>query len=111
MDILSNYVNNIFSLIVIILLFLFTCGLFGATLENKNFLLIFLCLELINASIICLFSFIGIFHFSLMGFIYSLVLLSVAASESAIGLSLLINYHFVSKNSCLSVKNLNFLKG
>jgi NADH-quinone oxidoreductase subunit K len=108
---LSIIINDNFSLFIFLFIFLFSGGLFGTTLENKNFLLIFLFIELINASIIALFTLVAIFYFNAMGFIYSLLLLSVAATESAIGLSLLINYHFIVKNNYLSVSNLNFLKG
>lgn len=110
-NLINSKLTNNFTLLIFLFIFLFSSGLFGTTLENKNFLLLFLFIELINASIIALFTLLAIFYFNSMGFIYSLLLLSVAATESAIGLSLLINYHFVVKNNYLSVSNLNFLKG
>ncbi len=101
-----------FNSIIVLLIFFFCCGLFGSTLETKNFLLIFLFIELMNGSVIALFSVISIFTFEPAGFIYSLTLLSVAATESGIGLSLLVNYHYLcGDNNFLSVQNLNFLKG
>lgn len=103
--------NYFFKIILLINITLFSVGLFSITLENKNFLLIFLSIELLNASLIMFFIVISCFYLNMGGIIYSLLLLSVAATESAIGLSLLINYHFAGKDNYLYLYNLNFLKG
>lgn len=99
------------SLFLVIMCFLFSLTFFGVTLKNKNFLLIFLFLELLNGILVSFFILLGIYFLNPLNFIYALILLSVAAAESAIGLSLLINYHFVIKNSYLSVYYLVSLKG
>lgn len=108
---LHNDSYDLFKFIFLIIILCYCVGIFSICLENKNFLLIFLAIELVNASLIVLFIFFSCFFFNINGMIYSLILLGVAASESAIGLSLLINYHFVSKNNYLYLYDLNFLKG
>lgn len=108
---LKNESYDLFKIIFVIILLCYCVGVFSICLENKNFLLVFLAIELVNATLIVFFIFFSCFFFNINGFVYSLILLSVAAAESAIGLSLLINYHFVSKNAYLYLYDLNFLKG
>jgi len=78
---------------IILSVVLFVIGCFGMFLSRKHFILILISFELIILSINFNFVIFSIFLDDLMGQIYCLLILTVAASESAIGLALLIIYY------------------
>jgi NADH-quinone oxidoreductase subunit K len=72
---------------------LFTIGIFGIFLNRKNVIIILMSIELIllavNINLVAFSAFLG----DLVGQVYALVLLTVAAAEAAIGLSILVAYY------------------
>jgi NADH-quinone oxidoreductase subunit K len=81
----------VLSLILSILLFLI--GIIGIFLSRKNIILIIMSLELLLLSCNYNYLLFSIYLDDLMGQIFSLLILSVGASESAIGLALIISYY------------------
>lgn len=61
--------------------------------SNRNFIFIFICLELIFLSLSLILIFFSIFFDDLYSQFFSLSLIIVAGAESAIGLSILVSYY------------------
>lgn len=72
---------------------LFIIGSFGLFLLRKHALMILISLELLILAININFIIASVFLDDLLGIIYSLINLTSAASESAIGLALLIIFY------------------
>lgn len=81
----------IFFLFLSIILFLI--GVIGIFLSRKNIILIIMSLELMLLASNYNYLFFSIYLDDLMGQVFSLLILSVGASESAIGLALVISYY------------------
>ena len=88
---------------------LFTLGLFGVFLNRKNVITILMSLELmllaVNINLVAFSS----YQANLLGQIFSLLILTVAAAEAAIGLAILVIYFRI--NSSIAVENINLMKG
>ena len=69
---------------------LFVIGLVGIVWNRKNFLILLLCIELMFFSISLNFIFFSVFFYNFMGQIFCLLIVTSAATETAIGLSLLV---------------------
>jgi len=74
-------------------LILFVIGIFGLFLSRKNIILIIMSLELMLLSINYNFLFLSTYLDDLLGQLFSLLILTIGACESAIGLALLICYY------------------
>lgn len=72
---------------------LFIIGIFGIFLSRKNIILIIMSLELLLLTCNYNFIFFSLYLDDLIGQIFSLLILSIGASESAIGLALVICYY------------------
>jgi NADH-quinone oxidoreductase subunit K len=81
------------SLYLILSSILFVIGSFGMFLIRKHIIIILISFELIILAINCNFVIGAIFLDDLMGQIYGLLILTVAAGESALGLALIIVYY------------------
>jgi NADH-quinone oxidoreductase subunit K len=88
---------------------LFTIGLFGIVLNRLNILIIIMCIELSFLSVNLNFIFFSVYLDDFYGQLFSLFILTIIASESAIGLALLITYFRRRGNILLT--NLSVLKG
>jgi NADH-quinone oxidoreductase subunit K len=88
---------------------LFTIGIFGIFLNRKNVIIIMMSIELIllavNINLVAFSAFLG----DLVGQVYALVVLTVAAAEAAIGLAILVVY-FRNRGS-IAVEDINLMKG
>jgi len=88
---------------------LFTLGVVGIFLNRKNIILILMCVELIllsvNINFVAFSSFLG----DLTGQIFTMVVLTVAAAEAAIGLAILVVY-FRNRHT-VAVDDMNLMKG
>jgi NADH-quinone oxidoreductase subunit K len=88
---------------------LFTLGVFGIFLNRKNVIIIMMSIELIllavNVNLVAFSAFLG----DLVGQVYALVVLTVAAAEAAIGLAILVVY-FRNRGS-IAVEDINLMKG
>lgn len=88
--------------------FLFLIGILGLFLIKKNAIMILICLELLILAVNINFIVGSIFLDDLLGLIYSLINLTSAASESAIGLALLILFYRIKGG--ISLDLISFLK-
>jgi|SRR6516162_2720837 NADH-quinone oxidoreductase subunit K len=88
---------------------LFTLGILGIFLNRKNLIIILMSIELIllavNINLVAFSAYLG----DLVGQVYALVVLTVAAAESAIGLAILVAY-FRNRGS-IAVEDVNLMKG
>jgi NADH-quinone oxidoreductase subunit K len=85
---------------------LFVIGAFGMFLIRKHIIIILISFELLLLSININFISASIFIDDLQGQIISLLVLTVAASESALGLALLIVYYRLRGGISLDLINL-----
>jgi NADH-quinone oxidoreductase subunit K len=86
----------------------FIIGLTGLFVLRRHLIIILFSFELIILSIIILFASSSILIDDLMGQIYSLLILTIAASESALGLALIIAFYRLRES--ISVDLINLLK-
>ena len=88
---------------------LFTLGIFGIFLNRKNIIVILMSVELIllavNINLVAFSAFLG----DIVGQVYALIVLTVAAAEAAIGLAILVAY-FRNRGS-IAVEDVNLMKG
>ena len=88
---------------------LFTIGVFGIFLNRKNVIVILMSIELmllaVNINLVAFSAHLG----DLMGQVFSLLVLTVAAAEAAIGLAILVVY-FRNRGD-IAVDDANRLKG
>ncbi len=97
------------SSIFLLPLILFTVGVIGVVLNKKNLIFLLLSLELMLLAATLNFIFFSLFLNSEMGQIFALVVLTVAAAESAIGLGILVVIFRVKGTT--DFNNLNYLRG
>lgn len=72
---------------------LFIIGVFGVILARKNLILVIMSLELMLLSININFIFFSIYTDTITGQLTSFFILAIGASESAVGLSLIVIYY------------------
>ena len=88
---------------------LFTIGVFGIFLNRKNVIVILMSVELIlwsvNINLVAFSSFLG----DLVGQVFALLVLTVAAGEAAIGLAILVTYF--RNRGTIAVEDINLMKG
>ena len=88
---------------------LFTIGVLGIFINRKNVIIILMSIELILLAVnINLVSFSVYLH-QVTGQIYAMVVLTVAAAESAVGLAILVTY-FRNRGD-IAVDGVNVMKG
>jgi len=96
------------SLYLVLSLFLFLIGTFGMFISRKHVIIILISLELILLAININFVIFSVFLDDLLGQIYALLVLTVAAAESALGLAILIVYYRLRGG--ISIDLINLLK-
>jgi NADH-quinone oxidoreductase subunit K len=88
---------------------LFTLGIAGIFLNRKNVIIILMSIELIllavNVNLVAFSTFLG----DIVGQVYALFVLTVAASEAAIGLAILVVFY--RKRGSIAVDDINLMKG
>jgi len=88
---------------------LFTIGIFGIFLNRKNVIVILMSVELlllaVNINFVAFSSHLG----DLMGQIFTMLVLTVAAAEAAIGLAILVVFH--RNRGSIAVEDVNVMKG
>ena len=88
---------------------IFTIGVVGIFLNRKNIIVILMSIELILLAVnINLVSF-SIYLNDLIGQIFTLFILTVAAAEAAIGLAIIVIYH--RNSGTINVQDIDKLKG
>ena len=88
---------------------LFTLGIFGIFLNRKNVIIILMSIELILLSVNINFVAFSSFMGDIVGQIFAMLVLTVAAAEAAIGLAILVVY-FRNRGS-IAVEDINLMKG
>jgi len=83
---------------ILINFILFCLGLFGIILNRQNILIILMSIELVLLSINLNFVYFSVFLDDIMGQIFSLIILTVASAESAIGLALMVLFFNIHGN-------------
>jgi NADH-quinone oxidoreductase subunit K len=71
---------------------LFRIGLRGLVLNRRSVLLVLMCVEMLLLSVNLLLMAFSVYLDDMMGIVFSLYVLTVAAAESAIGLAILVVY-------------------
>ena len=88
---------------------LFTLGIFGIFLNRKNVIIILMSIELmllaVNINLVAFSAFLG----DLVGQVFALMVLTVAAAEAAIGLAILVTYF--RNRGTIAVEDINLMKG
>jgi NADH-quinone oxidoreductase subunit K len=88
---------------------LFTIGVVGIFLNRKNIIIILMSVELIllavNINFVAFSSYLG----DLVGQVFALFVLTVAAAEAAIGLAILVVYF--RNRGTIAVEDVNVMKG
>ena len=88
---------------------LFTLGIFGIFLNRKNVIIILMSIELmllaVNINLVAFSTHLG----DLVGQIFTMIVLTVAAAEAAIGLAILVVYF--RKRGSIAVEDINMMKG
>ncbi|MBS7803794.1 NADH-quinone oxidoreductase subunit NuoK [Rhizobiales bacterium TNE-4] len=88
---------------------LFTLGVFGIFINRKNVIVILMSVELIllavNINLVAFSTFGG----DLVGQVFALLILTVAAAEAAIGLAILVAFY--RNRGSIAVEDINSMKG
>lgn len=88
---------------------LFTLGIFGIFLNRKNVIIILMSIELMLLAVnINFVAFSASLH-DLVGQIFAMFVLTVAAAEAAIGLAILVVYF--RNRGTIAVEDINLMKG
>ena len=88
---------------------LFVIGIFGLFLNRKNVIILLMSIELmllaVNINLVAFSSYLG----DLVGQVFTLFVLTVAAAEAAIGLAILVS--FFRNRGTIAVEDVNVMKG
>ena len=88
---------------------LFVIGIFGLFLNRKNIIILLMSIELILLSVNINFVAFSAHLNDLVGQVFSLFVLTVAAAEAAIGLAILVC--FFRNRGTIDVEDVNMMKG
>ena len=88
---------------------LFTLGMLGIFLNRKNVIIILMSIELMLLAVNINFVAFSAYLNDLIGQVFALFVLTVAAAEAAIGLAILVVY-FRNRGS-IAVEDINLMKG
>ena len=88
---------------------LFTIGVFGIFINRKNVIVILMSVELlllaVNINLVAFSAYLG----DLVGQVYALIVLTVAAAEASIGLAILVAFY--RNRGSIAVEDVNMMKG
>ena len=107
---LGDLVGQVFTLFVLtVAAALFVIGIFGLFLNRKNVIILLMSIELmllaVNINLVAFSSYLG----DLVGQVFTLFVLTVAAAEAAIGLAILVS--FFRNRGTIAVEDVNVMKG
>jgi NADH-quinone oxidoreductase subunit K len=88
---------------------LFTLGVLGIFINRKNVIVILMSIELILLSVNLNFVAFSSFLNDIVGQVFALLVLTVAAAEAAIGLAILVVYF--RNRGTIAVEDINMMKG
>ncbi len=88
---------------------LFVIGIFGIFLNRKNVIILLMSIELmllaVNINLVAFSAFLG----DMVGQVFTMFILTVAAAEAAIGLAILVT--FFRNRGTIDVEDVNVMKG
>ena len=88
---------------------LFLLGVWGIFLNRKNIIIMLMSIELMLLAVNMNFLVFSVYLDDMIGQLFSILILTVAAAESAIGLALLVIYYRV--RATIAVEFISLLKG
>lgn len=88
---------------------LFITGTLGILFNRRSIIIVLMCVEIILLSVNLNFLILSVYLDDSIGQVFSILILTVAAAESAIGLSILILYYRVRGN--ILINEIAVLKG
>ena len=98
MTIFNNFILNFI---------LFNIGFFGIILNRQSLIIILISIELILLSINLNYLFFSVYLDDMLGEVFSLIVLAIAAAESAIGLAIIVV--FLKNRSTIAINKINLL--
>jgi len=90
-------------------LFLFMIGVLGIFLNQKSIIIIIMSLEMMFLAVSFNFIFFSVYLDNIVGQLFALAILTVAASESSIGLAILVVYYRI--RSTITIELMTLTKG
>ena len=94
---------------IVVSAILLVIGVFGIFLNRKNVIIVLMSLELILASVNINFVAFSVFLGDLVGQVFTMFILTVAAAEASIGLAILVCFYRLRSSSL--VDEANSMKG
>ena len=94
---------------IIVAIILFILGVLGIVVNRSNLIIILMSIELMLLAISLLFLINSVVIDALIGQIFTIMVLTVAAGESAIGLAILVAYYRI--RGTIAIRTLNLLRG
>ena len=88
---------------------LFTIGVFGIFVNRKNIIVILMSIELILLSVNINLVAFSVYNGTIIGQVFAMLVLTVAAAEAAVGLAILVVY-FRNRGQ-ISTEDVNVLRG
>nr|ADO51443.1 NADH dehydrogenase subunit 4L [Pseudocorticium jarrei] len=88
---------------------LFILGVIGIVLNRSNLIIMLMSIELMLLAISFLFLINSVVIDNLIGQVFTIIILTVAAAETSIGLAILVAYYRI--RGTIAVKSLNLLRG
>lgn len=88
---------------------LFVIGIFGIFLNRKNIIILLMSIELILLSVNINLVAFSSYSNDLVGQVFALFIMTVAAAEAAIGLAILVS--FFRNRGTIAVEDVNVMKG
>ena len=104
-----NFWFSIIFFLLSVFIGLFLIGVGGIFLFKKNIIIVLMSLELMLLSIILNFILFSFYLDDIVGQIFALFIITIAAAESAIGLAILVIYFRIK--GLISINYINTLKG
>ena len=94
---------------LIVAAILFVIGVIGIFINRRNIIVILMAIELMLLAVNINFVAFSVYQHNLVGQIFSMLVLTVAAAEAAIGLAILVVY-FRNRGD-IAVEGVNMMKG
>jgi len=94
---------------LIVAAILFTIGVLGIFVNRKNVIIILMSIELILLAVNINFVAFSAYQHNMLGQIFTMIILTVAAAEAAIGLAILVVYF--RNRSTIAVDDIHLMKG
>jgi NADH-quinone oxidoreductase subunit K len=103
----NRYISLVEVLITSTLIFII--GILGIAFNRKNLIVLLMSIELMLLGVSLNFVAFSIFMENPLGQLYAMLILTLAAAESAIGLAILVVYYRIRKT--ISLDSIKFLRG